>query len=87
MPDFKRILAIGDIRSEFKKLKLLLKKVKSNPREELLVYPHNLSTTNGQKFCYCWEIKKIQIGAPNHVFFAQKQLNELIKSLYLADFS
>jgi len=72
MPDFKRILAIGDIHGEFKKLKSLLKKVKFNPREEALVYPHNLSTTNGQKFRCCREIEKIRIGAPNHVFFAQK---------------
>ena len=43
MPDFKRILAIGDIHGEFKKLKLLLKKIKFNPWEELLVYPHGLS--------------------------------------------
>lgn len=35
---FKRILAIGDLRGEFKKMKALLKKVKSNPQEELPVY-------------------------------------------------
>jgi hypothetical protein len=72
MPDFKRILAIGDIHGEFKKLKLLLKKIKFNPWEELLVYPHGLSITRGQKFRCCWEIEKIRIGAPNPVFFAQK---------------
>jgi len=35
---YKRNLAIGDIHGEFKKLKALLKKVKFNPQEELLVY-------------------------------------------------
>ncbi|MBQ6745081.1 MAG: metallophosphoesterase [Acidaminococcaceae bacterium] len=35
---YKRNLAIGDIYGEFKKLKALLKKVKFNPQEELLVY-------------------------------------------------
>lgn len=36
--EYKRILAVGDIHGELKKLKALLKKVMFSPREELLVY-------------------------------------------------
>ena len=36
--NYKRILAIGDIHGEFKKLKSLLNKVRFNPQEEFLVY-------------------------------------------------